>query len=58
MRHTATFGYQFPVTAYVMSILLYNPSATADIEEEFFTAYREVLNNYRIVETLALDLHI
>lgn len=44
MRHTAVLSDQFPVTAYIASIILNNPSATADVQEKFLATYREVLN--------------
>ena len=34
MRHAAAFCNQFPVTAHIASLILYNPSATADIQEK------------------------
>ena len=58
MRHTAVLSDQFPVTAYIASIILNNPSATADVQEKFLATYREVLNHYRIIKSLAFHFHI
>lgn len=45
MRHTAAFCNQFPVAAYIVSILLHNPSATADVQKKFLATDREILNH-------------
>ena len=57
MRHTAAFCDQLPVAAYISAIFLHNPSATADIQEEFLTTDRKVLNYYRIIKSLAFHFH-
>lgn len=58
MRHTAAFCDQFPVAAYIVSILLHNPSATADVQKKFLATDREILNHYRIIKSLALHSHV
>ena len=58
MRHTAALSDQFPVTAYIASIILNNPSATSDVQEKFLATYREVLNHYRVIKSLAFHFHI
>lgn len=57
MRHTAAFSHQFPVTANIASILLHNPSATADVQEKLLATDREILNHYRIIKSLAFHFH-
>ena len=56
MRHTAALSDQFPVTAYIASIILNNPSATADVQEKFLATYREVLNHYRVIKNPCFPL--
>ena len=55
MRHAAAFCNQFPVTAHIASLILYNPSATADIQEKLLATNREILNYYRFIKAFALD---
>ena len=57
MRHTAAFCDQFPVAAHIASLILYNPSATADVQEKFLATDWEILNHYRIIESLAFHFH-
>ena len=52
MRHAAAFCNQFPVTAHIASLILYNPSATADIQEKLLATNREILNYYRFIKPL------
>ena len=49
MRHAAAFCNQFPVTAHIASLILYNPSATADIQEKLLATNREILNYSRLL---------
>ena len=56
MRHTAAFCNQFPVTAHIASIILYNPSATTDVQEKLLATNREVLNFYRFIKAFAFHL--
>ena len=58
MRHTAAFCNQFPVTAHIASLTLYNPSATADVQEKFLATNREVLNFYRFIKAFAFHLRV
>ena len=58
MRHTAAFGNQFPVTDYIASILFHNPSATTSVQEKLLATYREILNDYRIIKSLAFHFYI
>lgn len=58
MRHTAALSDRFPVTAYIASILLHNPSATADIQEKFLATDREIPDYYRIIKSLAFHFHL
>lgn len=58
MRHTVAFCDQFPITAYIASILLYNPSATADVQKKLLATDREILNRYRIVKNFAFHFHV
>ena len=44
MLHTVAFYDQFPVTAYITSLILYYPLETADVQERLLTTDREILN--------------
>ena len=57
MRYAAAFCNQFPVTAHIASLILYNPSATADIQEKLLATNREILNYYRFLKAFAFHLH-
>lgn len=58
MRHVATFCNQFPDTAYIASILLHNPFATADVQKKLLATDRGILNDYRIIKSLTLQFYI
>lgn len=57
MRHTATTGNQFPVTAHVTVLILDNPPAPAHVQKKLLAAYGEILNHNRFVKALALNFH-
>lgn len=57
MRHAAAFCNQFPVTAHIAPLILYNPPATADVQEKLLATNREILNYYRFIKTFAFHLH-
>ena len=58
MRHTAASCNQFPVTAHIASLILYNPPATADVQEKLLATNREVLNFYRFIKVFAFHLRV
>ncbi len=58
MRHAATFCNQFSDAAYIVSILLHNPFATADVLKKLLARDRKILNDYRIIKSLTLQFYI
>ena len=52
MRHTAAFCDLFPVAAYIASLILYNPSATADVQK---TEQTEFLKYFVLLSYLCLE---
>lgn len=53
-----SFCDQFPVAAYIVSILLHNPSATADVQKKFLATDWEILNHCRIIKSLAFRFRV